>query len=466
MTSKINYSCKFKILQHHLDLFGLKKELWDPTKSSLIFIDQINEDVDKVLDGGGLAIGIHPSHALLNKLHISSRIIRVQDSFDLEIDSHLSKRPTNKLRTFNDFYIFEGGSLEPVVSTVNGEVVWAWVPRLNGGVLLLGSNLAEDLIRLRQGDPGNANSRPTAPLWGIAGERPNYLYTSQIEGLPQYARPADEWCEQLASFIASKVPRSRLPLLPNGAPGAIVITGDDDQAYLEKYEEQLKILAGLPITYFLHPLTRHTRSSLKVIQSKYQRVNFEIHPDALENPAEYGRLLKEQSDWFGRLTGARAAILRNHGYLNDGYWGHLEPWINEGIKFSSNIPGFDGCALNGSLLPSRLVHNGGLTEHWSIVTAIGDGIRYINGGRSDIDCANCIFDLADSIRQSAIPGVMVLNLHPQNVGDTRAMHLAIHEVVRSGFIAWNMIECLNWFTGKSMPIPPPQSIWQRIRRLL
>lgn len=465
MTSKTDYSIKIEILQHHLHLFGLNTELWGGTKSSLIFIDQIDEGVDSILEDGGLALAIHPSCDLLNKLQISSRIASVKYSFDLEISNSPSKRAVNKLRTFNNFFIFEGASLEPVVSTAVGEIVWAWVPRLNGGILLLGSNLAEDLTRFRQGDPKKADSRPTAALWGIAGERPNYLFTDQREGLSLYARPADEWCEQLASFIAGKLQCLRLPLLPGGAHGAIVITGDDDQAHLEKYEEQLKLLAGMPITYFLHPLTRHTRSSLERIQSKNHRVNFGIHPDALENPTDYSLLLKQQCNWFNDLTTTRAELLRNHGYLNDGYWGHLEPWINEGINFSSNIPGFDGCALNGSLLPSRVVYDGGLTDHWSIVTAIGDGIRYVNGGRSDLECANCVFDLADSIRQSGIPGVMVLNLHPQNIGDTRAMHLAMHEVVKSGFIAWNMSECLSWFSGKSIA-SPTQSILQRIRRFL
>jgi hypothetical protein len=368
-----------------------------------------------------------------------------------------------RLRSLHSSCSFKGDG-EPVVVDKDGNLVWVFIPKNAGGVLLIGTDIIADLICYRHGD--HKAIPPKESLWGIDGERPVYLFEKQIANLPRYhERQVDFWSMLIAQFFSMKLNSLLKPILPNGVPGAIVITGDDDQAYLEKYDEQLKLLAGLPITYFLHPLTRHTRSSLELIQSKNQRVNFEIHPDALDNPSEYGRLLKEQCNWFSHLTGARAGILRNHGYLNDGYWGHLGPWINEGIKFSSNIPGFDGRALNGSLLPSRLLHNGVLSEHWSIVTAIGDGIRYVEGGRSDLDCANCVFDLADSIRQSAIPGVMVLNLHPQNVGDTRAMHLAIHEVIKSGFIAWNMIECLNWFTGKSMPMPP-QSIWQRIRRLL
>jgi hypothetical protein len=164
-------------------------------------------------------------------------------------------------------------------------------------------------------------------------------------------------------------------------------------------------------------------------------------------------------------VGRRASSLRNHGFLNDGYWGHLKPWIDEGISFSSNIPGLDGCALNGSLLPARVYDDGRLTGHWSVVTAIGDGVRYVNGGKSDVESANCIFDLAEAIRQSAIPGVIVLNLHPQNVGDTRAMHLAAREVIRSGFIAWNMRDCLDWFAN-GVASTPAGSFRRTLGRIL
>ncbi len=43
---------------------------------------------------------------------------------------------------------------------------------------------------------------------------------------------------------------------------------------------------------------------------------------------------------------------------------------------------------------------------------------------------------------------MVLNLHPQNVSETRAMHEAVKEVIRSGFVAWNLQQCLDWFSSR------------------
>ena len=83
--------------------------------------------------------------------------------------------------------------------------------------------------------------------------------------------------------------------------------------------------------------------------------------------------------WFYKLIGRRAKYVRNHGFLNDGYWRHAVAWCKEGIVGSSNLPGLDGRILNGSLLPSRLVLNGKVTSHWSILTAFGDGAFFIHG---------------------------------------------------------------------------------------
>lgn len=437
---------KIEVINHHLRLFGINENICSSAKSNFIFINYINEEVDEVLADHGIAIALNPPIELLIQLKVKSSLNYVSNYLDLTSTYQLDSKCKKTLRTFHNFLTFENPLLEPVVLTAKGEMVWAWLPRLNGGVLIIGSDLAGDLIRLRQGDPKKVEFRPNTALWGVAGERPNYLFNSQLEGLSHYARPADDWCEHISSIVARKLGLIRATILPGEAPGAIVITGDDDQAYLEKYEEQMKLLAGLPITYFLHPLTRHNSQTLRAIQKESLRIEFGIHPDALEAPKNYANLFKDQSTWFQGLTGYRAKSLRNHGYLNDGYWGHLNSWLKEEITSSSNIPGIDGQALNGSLLPARIFYHEKLTQHWSILTAIGDGIRYLDGGRADIECANCIFDLADSVMSSCIPGVMVLNLHPQNIGDTREMHMAIHEVVKTGFIAWNMEECINWFS--------------------
>ncbi|MFH1021909.1 MAG: hypothetical protein V1809_00795 [Planctomycetota bacterium] len=251
----------------------------------------------------------------------------------------------------------------------------------------------------------------------------------------------------LVHALSERLRIRAIPILPHDAPGAIVVTGDDDQAYLEKYAEQLDLLGETPITYFLHPKTRHRPDTLKSMLGK-SWIEVELHPDALDSPQCYHEIFSEQAAWFRNLTGRPPRLVRNHGFLNDGYWGHLPDWLHHGIRGSANIPGFDGRILNGSLLPAQVAYSGKLTTHWSILTAIGDGIRFA-GGLSDKQSADRIFTFADRIRSSGIPGVLVLNLHPQNVTETTGMHLAIKEIINNGFHPWNLGQCLDWFSSRT-----------------
>ncbi|MEF2985477.1 hypothetical protein, partial [Pseudomonas aeruginosa] len=84
-----------------------------------------------------------------------------------------------------------------------------------------------------------------------------------------------------------------MPMLPNGAAGAIIVTGDDDQAALSRYAQQREALGSTPITYYLHPLTKHTASTLKQLGSG-RRLELGLHPDALEQPNRYADLFTEQ----------------------------------------------------------------------------------------------------------------------------------------------------------------------------
>ncbi len=280
-------------------------------------------------------------------------------------------------------------------------------------------------------------------MWGFAGERPNYLFEGQLAGEGPRERHADWWCEVLADALARLCGETRLPMLPNGAQGAIVITGDDDQAGLDRYRQQRDALGSLPVTYFLHPLTRHTPGTLGELKSRGP-VELGLHPDALEEPHKYASLFSEQAVWFKQLTGEDTRTVRNHGFLNDGYWEHAKPWNAHGVNGSSNLPGFDGRMLNGSLLPAKLLLDDKLTDHWSILTAIGDGVVFVHGW-DDHQSADCILGLADDIRNSEVPGVIVVNLHPENIDKTRGMHRAVCKLVEDGFVPWTLSECFEWF---------------------
>lgn len=443
---KLEKNTLIDALTHHMRLLGLREA--NVRKSGYLILATPDERQTALARNeagkGGIVIALTPSESFVRSF--AGERALVSDDLPLALSTSCpvgSKR--RQLRSFYEAYSFSSPEGEALLTAPSGEAVWLSVSVGKGFVLLVGSDLVNDILRFRQGDPTQAEVGQSGDLWGFSNERPNYLFEGQLQGLPKGDRQADYWALLLASYIADKLGSKLQPILPHGALGAVIITGDDDQAYLEKYSEQLAIIGDTPITYFLHPLTRHTPKTLKTILGR-KSIDLGIHPDAIEEPERYASLLKEQCAWFQGLVGRVAVSVRNHGFLNNGYWGHLTPWLNEGVHISSNLPGLDGRILNGSLLPARVVFEDMLTPHWSILTAIGDGVRFISG-MTDEDAGRCVINLANEIRADGIPGVIVLNLHPQNVGETKAMHLAALEVINSGFVAWSVRDCLNWFDG-------------------
>lgn len=324
-----------------------------------------------------------------------------------------------------------------------GEPAWLTTNYRGHRLIVAGTSISEDLLLYAQGEPEKQLTRPTKALWGIEGERPSYLFADLRHGVAPSARLADDWLLFLKEVLIAEG-LGRQDVLPTGAQGALVITGDDDQAELSKYMEQRELLAGLPITYMLHPLTKHSRATMAELQQNGP-TEFGIHPDALEAPERYRELLGEQASWFAELTGFRPKTLRNHGFLNDGYWGHASAWESEGIVASSNLPGLDGNILNSSLLPSRLLLNDRLTNHWSLLTAFGDGMVFA-AGYSDQAAADRILALGSEVLTHPLPGVICVNVHPQNIAETRRMHDALRELASNGFVAWTLGQCIEWFT--------------------
>jgi hypothetical protein len=435
-----------QLVLHHLKIVGLCPN------NQLKFFDKPTpceaNDVISIASLGKVCVVLNPSDGFAITLGLAVTPISSKQASELFILCSINQI-FKRLKTLHPVQTYYHPDGEAIVVDADSSPVWLWVPVGRGGLLIIGTNLPGDLIRYRQGDPAQADNRPKEMQWGIPGERPNYLFENQISGEDGTLRHADHWAILLAKKLSQLCDQPLKDILPRGAPGAIVITGDDDQAYLEKYDEQLTLLEDLPITYLLHPLTRHTRKTIRDMQMRNPNIDFGIHPDALDAPAMYDELMAKQVIWYHELMNASPLSLRNHGFLNDGYWGHLDSWLKHEVRISSNLPGLDGRVLNGSMLPARMAWNGRLTDHWSILTAIGDGIRFISG-MTDEDAANRVWVVANRIRSSRLPGVMVLNLHPQNVSQTRAMHHAAKEIIRSGFVAWNLRQCLDWFDSRDI----------------
>ena len=450
------------VITHNLALMG-----WPPRcRSAPLILDRPTKNhvhaVRSAIADRRAVIALSPDASFSSAFAIGSRasnapipaLFTVPDRRDasmlramLHRGSGIARRsPAPRLRTVHSWTRFEARAGEAVLRDAADEATWWWLPDREAGILFVGTDIAGDLLRYRQGDRTAVAGEADRARWGYAGERPNYLFEGQRRDEPPDARHADEWASFLAQALAERVGVTLQPILPGGAAGAVVLTGDDDQAPLDSYEEQLAILGDTPITYFLHPLTRHTPETLQAMLSR-PGIDLGLHPDALDAPTEYDQRFREQASWFRSIVGRPPRSLRNHGFLNRGYWGHLDAWLAGGIAISTNLPGFDGTILNGSLLPARVSIDDRLTDHWSVLTAIGDGVLFA-AQWSPERAAERVLECADRIRSRGMPGVLVLNLHPANIAKSRRMHQAAMEVCRSGFLPWTLRQCHDWFSSR------------------
>jgi hypothetical protein len=337
--------------------------------------------------------------------------------------------------------VFQGPALRPLWVDAEGRASLAWVGQGPAQTLLVGFDVADEIVRWRQGDPARTTDDAPRARLGFGFERPNYLFEHQLDS----ERPTLPWADHLGFALAECLCElARWPLiepLPGGLRGLVLFTGDDDEAYLERYHEQLRLIGDLPVTYYLVPKTRHTGETLGRLPAN---VELGLHIDALDRPADYAQTCREQTHFLRGLTGRACRTLRNHGYLNDGYLGHLPAWEENAIGLDLNLPGVDGTVLNGSLLPLRLRRpDGTWSQHYSLLTAFGDGMLQALG-LGQWQAGRKIRALVRQI-EAARPGVLVFNFHPQNVPGTRRLHRAVRRLAKrrgwaalgaEGYLAW------------------------------
>lgn len=439
-------SSRMDILLEHLKLMGLATAVSEGRIRVLSSHGLHTSQVDGLRASTRVDIIIQPSQAIAESIGLKlNRTITPSERLAS------AKHPRfRRLRSLSPAQSYLGGEWHPVLATSSGEAVWlARRESPNRSTIVLGTAITDDLELFRQGDPEQPSRTVERSAWGFPNERPNYLFNTVIEAGRRNDRQVDFIMETLSLEIAELLDETRSPILPGNAPGALVVTGDDDQAEIAMYETQLKLLSQVPITYFLHPLTRLDHSTIQRFKTSHGCLEFALHPDALDTPHNYPLLLSQQSAWFTELVGEHPRYLRNHGYLNQGYWGHLEAWQESGFVASSNIPGLDGEIVTNSLLPMRLSISGQLTDHWSIVTLFGDGMVSALG-MSDDSSANLFLSACDDLRSSGVPGVIVINVHPQNINLNRKLHGAIREISRSDFVSWTFSEMISWFQHKTV----------------
>ena len=75
---------------------------------------------------------------------------------------------------------FSGEALTPVLSTADGRSVIGWWSNRRQRHLVIGLQVAEEIIRYTQGDPRKVVTAQNKTLWGFGHERPTFLYEDHI----------------------------------------------------------------------------------------------------------------------------------------------------------------------------------------------------------------------------------------------------------------------------------------------
>jgi hypothetical protein len=342
---------------------------------------------------------------------------------------------------------FRGEGIVPLWQTSEGRAVLAWWEHGGQRDLLVGLQVAEELVRYTQGDPARASFPGNRNLWGAGHEQPAYLY----EGHVVAGHELEPWADRLGATLADLLARaSGLPLirpLPDDAPGAVLLTGDDDEAWLEKYDEQLQLIGDFPITYLLLPHTNHTAETLQRLPAN---VGFGVHVDALEQPDAYDEVCARQTAAVRDLLGKQPArAVRNHGHLNRNYWEHLPAWEAAGLTLGLNVRALDGTCPVGSYLPFRVRRpDGSWSEHLSLFSTFSDSMLFLQKW-SEEKQIKVIRGLANRIERTH-PGILVFNFHPQNVSSVPKVHRAVLGLaLRKGWKAFGAEDLLGWLESLS-----------------
>jgi hypothetical protein len=342
---------------------------------------------------------------------------------------------------------FTGRGNVPIWRDAEGRAVLAWLERGSRRDLVVGMSVVEELIRYTHGDPEQTRRDVNRSAWGYGHERPVYLYDHNLAPGKDTTPWADHLGLSLVELIAQMTGIPLIEPLPGGCRGAVLLTGDDDQAYLEKYAEQIALIGDFPMTYLLLPHTRHSRQTLEQMP---RHIELGLHVDALPDPENYRPICAVQCEQVRAMTDRPVHAVRNHGHLSQGYWGHLPAWEDCDLTLDLNVPGMDGTIRTGSLLPFRVRRaDGSWSSHYSLFSGFSDSMHF-HLRWSERKQSRRIRTLARSV-ESGWPGVLVFNYHPQNVSSVTNVHRAIMAQGRSpGWTALGAQSYLRWLQARDL----------------
>jgi hypothetical protein len=345
-----------------------------------------------------------------------------------------------------------------------------------GRLILIGPNIVDEIVMLRQGNPDNTNKDNPYDLQKCTCERPQYLYEGIIEKANRFIPEADIWGWFFAILVLSVRKRFRFLVwpLPNQMNFIPLFTSDGDEASVEqckKYNELVSQL-GFSNSVFLTPRTGGQDTSPEKL---FPEADFGLHPTIYESSAlSYKSSLDKQYEWFVKTIGKSPRVVRNHMYFNNGYSGCQKLWASKSIYLNLNIPEmfkFDSgklpCVLNGSFLPLRFRDDEGTwLNHWTLSSPYGDGIPLSYGMLGGwMQTVSTAFNILRMLRKYC-PGIFVLSFHPHNIERIRLQlrfsALLLRKNILSQFRVGELVDFLRarerlsfkFLSGKLIAVAP------------
>ncbi|MBM3277084.1 MAG: hypothetical protein FJY95_03260 [Candidatus Handelsmanbacteria bacterium] len=211
------------------------------------------------------------------------------------------------------------------------------VPVGAGQVVLFAFDLPLAVLLLRQGDPDRAEQQPAGDC-----ARPSHLAFDLGPHTEGWIPFADLLARLLVEVVRRALP-GPAPLLwhlPQGAPGLVVYSGDEDQAEVAWNEAEFAAVRAGGGRMNLYLIPERTHSTAADLARYRQHHDLGPHPDLRpfdgrpvgERLAEFERQVR----FFEQHFGGRARTLRNHCTAWAGYLEIVEVMARLGVGMEGN----------------------------------------------------------------------------------------------------------------------------------
>ncbi|MBT6144651.1 MAG: hypothetical protein HOH74_04435 [Gemmatimonadetes bacterium] len=238
-----------------------------------------------------------------------------------------------------------------------------------GTIMALAFDLPLAVLMLRQGDPNHTESggRPDGPA------RPAHLACEVGPQEPDSIPYADLLGRLLAEWVTDlfPCPLPHLWHLPDGAPGIVVYSGDEDGADVEWNQQQFAEMTEAGGRMNLYVIPDNTHSTPSDVSAYRQHHDVGPHPnirshDGAPVAARVEEMVR-QIQQFEEMFGIPARSLRNHCIAWAGYLEPVRAMADIGVGMEGNYfcstflrdRGYAPYAAFGAAMPLRFGHPDG-----------------------------------------------------------------------------------------------------------